>query len=75
MDHPPYLPDYTPCDFWLFPQLKTALKGYRFSDTAYIQGHTTPHLKNIPIEEFQKHLEERNHHIIMCIGAERDYFK
>jgi hypothetical protein len=27
MDHPPYSPDSAPCDFWLFPKLKKALKG------------------------------------------------
>jgi hypothetical protein len=32
MDHLPYLPDLTPCDFWLFPKLKNALKGQRFDD-------------------------------------------
>jgi len=27
MYHPPYSPDLAPCDFWLFPKLKNALKG------------------------------------------------
>jgi histone-lysine N-methyltransferase SETMAR len=36
LDHPPYSPDLASCDFWLFPKLKTALKGHRFSDTADI---------------------------------------
>jgi hypothetical protein len=36
LDHPPYSPDLAPCDFWLFPKLKTALKGHRFSDIADI---------------------------------------
>ena len=26
----PYSPDLTPCDFWLFPKLKSSLKGKRF---------------------------------------------
>jgi hypothetical protein len=38
LEHPLYLPDLAPCDFWLFPKLKTTLKGHRFSDTADIQG-------------------------------------
>ena len=29
---PPYNPDLAPCDFWLFPKLKSPLKGKRFSD-------------------------------------------
>jgi hypothetical protein len=52
LDHPPYLPDLTPCDFWLFPKLKTPLTGHRFSDTANIQGHLTTILQSIPEEEF-----------------------
>jgi hypothetical protein len=32
MDHPPYSPDLAPCDFWLFPKLKNALKGQRFAN-------------------------------------------
>jgi histone-lysine N-methyltransferase SETMAR len=44
--HPPYSPDLAPYDFWLFPKLKTALKGHRFSDTADIQGHATTILQS-----------------------------
>ena len=32
MDDPSYSPDLAPCDFWLFPKLKNALKGQRFAD-------------------------------------------
>jgi histone-lysine N-methyltransferase SETMAR len=28
--HPPYSPDLAPCDFFLFPRLKSTLKGKRF---------------------------------------------
>ena len=27
MDHPPYLPDLGPCNFWLFPKLKKCPEG------------------------------------------------
>jgi hypothetical protein len=30
MDHPPYSPDLTLCDNWLFPKLKYTLKGQGF---------------------------------------------
>ncbi|GFU87418.1 histone-lysine N-methyltransferase SETMAR [Trichonephila clavipes] len=29
--HHQYSPDLTPCDFWLFPQLKKPLRGKRFA--------------------------------------------
>jgi hypothetical protein len=31
--HPPYLPDLALCDFFLFPRLKSTLKGKRFQDS------------------------------------------
>jgi len=36
-DHPPYSSDLAPCNFWLFPKLKNALKGQRFDDLSDIQ--------------------------------------
>jgi histone-lysine N-methyltransferase SETMAR len=27
MDYPPYSPDLAPNDFWIFPQIKSAVKG------------------------------------------------
>jgi histone-lysine N-methyltransferase SETMAR len=41
MDHPLYSPDLAPCDFWLFPKLKTALTGQRFADIPDIQCNVT----------------------------------
>jgi transposase len=37
MGYPPYSPDLAPCDFWLFPKLKTALKGQIFADLSDIK--------------------------------------
>jgi len=37
MYHPPYSPYLAPCDFWLFPKLKNALKGQTFADLPDIQ--------------------------------------
>ena len=33
LPHPPYSPDLTPSDFFLFPKLKKHLKGVHFNDT------------------------------------------
>jgi hypothetical protein len=32
MDHPPYSPDLAPANFWLFPKLKSVMKGEDLSD-------------------------------------------
>jgi hypothetical protein len=75
LDHPPYSPDLAPCDFWLFPKRKTALKGHRFSDTANIQGHAATILNSIPEEEFQKCFQQWKHQLTKCTGAQQDYFE
>ena len=43
MDHPPYSSDLAPCDFWLFPKLKNALKGQRFADLKTFSLPTNAH--------------------------------
>jgi len=30
LEHPPYSPDLTPCDFYLFPKIKSVLRGTHF---------------------------------------------
>jgi hypothetical protein len=37
MEHPSCSPDFNPNDFWLFPKIKSALKGRRFPDIEDIQ--------------------------------------
>ena len=37
----PYSPDLVPCDFWLFPRLKSHLKGKRFQTIDEIQENMT----------------------------------
>ncbi|GBL64998.1 hypothetical protein AVEN_35363-1 [Araneus ventricosus] len=45
LSHPPYSPDLSPVDFFLFPKLKMALKGRKFTDIMHIQAVMTPELK------------------------------
>jgi histone-lysine N-methyltransferase SETMAR len=75
LNHPPYSSDLAPCDFSLFPKLKIALKGHRFSDIADIQGHATTILQSIPEDEFQKCFELCKHRLTKCIGVQGDYFE
>ena len=41
LDHPPYSPDLSPCDFWLFPRLKEMLAGHRFESRCGIGSAST----------------------------------
>jgi histone-lysine N-methyltransferase SETMAR len=47
LDHPPYSPDLAPTDFYLFPLLKSALKGGRCCDATDIIENVTEELKRL----------------------------
>ena len=49
---PSVLADLSPCDYFLFPKLKTAMKGAFYDDVPIIQAAVTQVLKNIPKTEF-----------------------
>ena len=48
LEHSPYFPDLAPCDFFLFPKIKSVLKGTHFSDIDFIKMAATTELKKIP---------------------------
>jgi hypothetical protein len=49
--HHPYSPDLAPCDFALFPKLKTQLKG-RFETVSDIQTESQAVLDSIKENDF-----------------------
>jgi hypothetical protein len=50
--HLPYFPDLSPPDSFLFPKLKTKLKGLHFADVAEIQKAVIYELRKVQKEEF-----------------------
>ena len=54
MRPPPYSPDLAPFDFWLFPQVKTTLKGTLFQSRKNITEKTMAELRIITEEEFKR---------------------
>ncbi|GFX84297.1 protein GVQW3 [Trichonephila clavipes] len=72
---PPYLPDLSPCDFFLFPKLKNHLKGYHFGTLENIQTAVINQLKAIPISEFHKCYEEWKKRLQRCVASEGSYFE
>ena len=52
--HPPYSPDLSPPDYFLFPKLKIKLKGLHFADVAETQETITDELKKAQKRNFQQ---------------------
>ena len=53
LDHPPYSPDLSPCDFWLFPRLKEMLAENRFESRCGIGSAVCQCLQHIPKEDYR----------------------
>ena len=53
LDHPPYSPDLSPCDFCLFPRLKKMLAGLRFESHCGIGSAVYQCLQHIPKEDYR----------------------
>jgi transposase len=58
LEHPPYLPDLAPSDFFLLQKKKEILKGKHFDDVDDIRSNTTAALKAISKNQFQNCFEE-----------------
>jgi len=49
LEHPPYSPDLSPCDFHVFDPLKDALGGKKFSHDAEVEAYVRNWLLTRPI--------------------------
>ncbi|GFU69294.1 putative transposase [Trichonephila clavipes] len=72
---PPYSPDLSPCDFFLFPKLNNHLKGHHFGTLENIQTALTDQLNAIPISEFHQCYEEWKKRLQRCGASEGSYFE
>jgi hypothetical protein len=54
ISHPPYSPDFAPCDFFLFPKMKLKLKGRRFDTIKEIQAESQRVLDTLKEKDFQE---------------------
>jgi histone-lysine N-methyltransferase SETMAR len=47
LQHPPYSPDLALCDFFLFPKVKSVLKGTRFASVTEVKKKTMELLRQL----------------------------
>ena len=72
---PPYSPDVAPEDFFLFPKLKSSLKGHRFQTAEEIEENSTRDLRAIPQNTFQDAFQNWKKHWERCIKSGGEYFE
>ena len=67
---PPYSPDLTPCDFWLFPKLR----GCRYETIEEMKEAVTKVIDTLTQEDFHGAFPKFLERYDMCIAAGGDYF-
>ena len=75
LENPPYYPDLDPADFYLFPRLKSALKGRRCCDATDIIKNATEELKMLSQNGFQECFKHLYSGCLKCIVVQGDCFE
>ena len=52
LNHPPYSPDLSPCDFFLFPRLRKMLSGNKYTSRSSLGSAIYQCLQQIPKEDY-----------------------
>jgi histone-lysine N-methyltransferase SETMAR len=67
LDQPPYSPDLTPADYFLFPKVKSHLKGRLFDSISHIQNAVTSTLNTTAKDDFYKGIQKLYHRANLCV--------
>ena len=68
---PPYSPDLSPCDFWLFPKLR----GCRYDTIEEMKEAVTKVTDTLTHEDFHGALQKLLKRYKKCIAGGGDYFE
>jgi len=75
LEHPPYSPDLTPCDFYLFPKIKSVLKGTHFVSVEDVKAKTAEILNSLTDHDLRNCSEHWQHRMQLCVNLEGNYFE
>lgn len=75
LPQPPYSPDLAPADFFLFPKLKSTLKGRRFDSIDAIKESSLEQLRAIPKEAYKSAFQSWKHRWQRCVVSKGEYFE
>jgi len=68
-------PDLALCDFFLFPKMKSKLKGRRFDTIEAIQAETQKVLDTLTEKDFQEAFQKWRRRWDRCLHAGGNYFE
>ena len=75
INHPPYSPDLSPPDFFLFPKIKRQLAGRRFDTLNELYEGVWDAMTSIPKSDYSNAFKDWIHRCEQCIFCGGDYFE
>jgi hypothetical protein len=75
LNNPTFYPDLSPPDLFVFPKIKSRLKGRKFEDTEDIRRNVTKELLALHANEFHKCFQQFYERAQKCVTSQRDYFE
>ena len=73
--HPPYSPDLSPCDFFLFSRLKKMLSGRRYQTKSALGSAIRQCLKQIPRADYSDAFRQWILRLEKCKSVRGEYFE
>ena len=75
MGHPVYSPDFSPCDFCLFPKIKEQLRGKSLQDINELHAPVQEQMERLRKEDFYQCYEQCFERMNKCISSQGHYFE
>lgn len=75
LPHPPYSPDLSPCDFYLFLKLKKHLSGRRYRSRSSLGSAIHQFLNGISKKEYANVFRKWIQRLKKCVAVKSDYFE
>ena len=75
LNHPPYSPDLSPCDFFLFPRLKKMLSGNKYMSRSSLGSAIYQCLQHIPKEDYLSAFCDWVKRLQKCVSVKGEYFE
>ena len=75
LNHPPYSPDLSPCDFFLFPRLKKMLSGNKYTSRSSLGSAIYRCLQQIPKEDYLSAFRDWVKRLQTCVSVKGEYFE
>jgi hypothetical protein len=75
LEHTPYSPELAPCDFYLFPKIKSVLKGTHSLSVENVKAKTAENLNSLTEHDLRNCFERWQHRMQLCVNSEGNYFE